>query len=396
MVYPLVFKPVDIPYPNPPDGVGSLFVRKARTSQRPPFNKPAPYDFRKVRTIAAKKKTGSTFGGMANAGATRGPYLVQPDFNNIDVLKSYIQDAVHKARNALVGTLNEQALLATNFVERAKAAEMMGNRLYQLAQFARHIRRGDINSALWAVRGTERTQYTRPRQKSGRAGYVPKYVSSKKAAGLWLEYHFGWEPLVEDVYRSMKILSEPTTYGSVNTQRLDYPPGRVYFDETSETSWVSGGYRMEQTRAIKGWVKAKAGMEFYVTDPNLYLLNRLGLVNPAAVAWEAVPFSFVVDWFVTTGEFINQYSDFAGITVTDPWYSWTAEATDSFQSKETHQASGVVAQDISISLEGFNSRRILGLPEVVLKPKPLKAPSLIRAATAISLLIQFLPSRAKL
>jgi hypothetical protein len=51
----------------------------------------------------------------------------------------------------------------------------------------------------------------------------------------------------------------------------------------------------------------------------LYLLSQLGLANPAAVAWELVPFSFVVDWFTDAGTFINSFTDFLGCSVTNSY-----------------------------------------------------------------------------
>lgn len=37
----------------------------------------------------------------------------------------------------------------------------------------------------------------------------------------------------------------------------------------------------------------------------LHIPAALGLTNPASVAWELVPFSFVVDWFAPVGDWLN-------------------------------------------------------------------------------------------
>jgi hypothetical protein len=42
--------------------------------------------------------------------------------------------------------------------------------------------------------------------------------------------------------------------------------------------------------------------------------SELGLTNPLAVAWELVPFSFVVDWALPIGSFLNQIDASVGWT----------------------------------------------------------------------------------
>lgn len=51
-------------------------------------------------------------------------------------------------------------------------------------------------------------------------------------------------------------------------------------------------------------------------DPNattLRTLNQLGLVNPASLAWELIPWSFVVDWFIPIGPLLSVLTAPAGL-----------------------------------------------------------------------------------
>ncbi len=64
------------------------------------------------------------------------------------------------------------------------------------------------------------------------------------------------------------------------------------------------------------------GCEVTISNPNLYLANNLGLANPAIVVWELIPFSFVVDWFVTVGQFLENGSAWLGLTVTKPYTTY--------------------------------------------------------------------------
>lgn len=57
-------------------------------------------------------------------------------------------------------------------------------------------------------------------------------------------------------------------------------------------------------------------MKIYAKISNETLANAasIGLLNPAQVAWELVPYSFVVDWFLPVGSFLETLTDTAGLT----------------------------------------------------------------------------------
>jgi hypothetical protein len=46
-------------------------------------------------------------------------------------------------------------------------------------------------------------------------------------------------------------------------------------------------------------------LDYKMDNPLLAQAANLGLTNPAALAWELVPFSFVADWFVPVGDYLN-------------------------------------------------------------------------------------------
>lgn len=374
MALPITYRTPENLNPSPIDGPGSWYCMRWRSKQAKPFNLPAAYRIQRVHTPVATLKGYLDFGGIAQASSVVNAAFVQPDMTQSSAVGFYIDHAVYKARQALIGTLNDQALLATNYVERKHAAEMMANRLFQLADFARAVKRGDVRSAAWILRYNLRSGIRRKR-------------TSKDAANTWLEFHFGWEPLIQDVYNVVKLLSDPLPGGYRDTDSLPHPPGKVVFDVTDRRTSNKGTvWEENQTWNCRGFVKAKAGAEFYVSNPNLYLLNRLGLVNPAAILWESIPFSFVVDWFFTTSAWINQYSDLVGVTVKNPWYSWRLQAKGTYDKDAPR-----LGQHVHVEKDVLNSRRILGIPEVKLRPLPAKRISLSRAATAIALLINRLP-----
>jgi len=67
---------------------------------------------------------------------------------------------------------------------------------------------------------------------------------------------------------------------------------------------------------------------WYSVEPSyLSNLSQMGLLNPAEVAWELTPWSFVVDWFVPVGNVLEALTARVGVTFIDGFTSWKVEST---------------------------------------------------------------------
>lgn len=357
------------------DGCGSFFEHSVRTKQAKPYDTPAPYTMNRVYTTSAKL-FGRTVshGGMANAGAVKGDYLCDPH-GGMSCTKNSIADAVNSARSKLLDSMNEQALWAVNYAQRRMAVDMIYSRVTQLHLFSRRLRRGDFNGAAHAL-GLRADAGIQRRYK------FDARRDSKNYANAWLEYHFGWEPLIKDIGNSVDILQQPVPGGIVSVKGR-----KIEIDERLFQA-INSSFKEYALRELKGYVRAKAGAEFYVKDSDAYLANRMGFVSPLGVVWELIPYSFVVDWFSTVGDFLNQWTDFVGLEVRNPWYGYTMHIGSSRY--EYHYTTGGILHGQEVLQTGLYSRRILGIPGVTLKMRPPKRLSVVRAATAISLLVKFL------
>jgi hypothetical protein len=47
----------------------------------------------------------------------------------------------------------------------------------------------------------------------------------------------------------------------------------------------------------------------------------MGVVNPLSIAWEVIPFSFVVDWFIPVGQVLEACTATMGLSFVDSWTS---------------------------------------------------------------------------
>jgi hypothetical protein len=64
---------------------------------------------------------------------------------------------------------------------------------------------------------------------------------------------------------------------------------------------------------------AKAGGKLRVTCTMTAELETLGLLNPLSLAWELLPYSFVIDWFLPIGDYLAATTASAGMTWVNGW-----------------------------------------------------------------------------
>jgi hypothetical protein len=192
----------------------------------------------------------------------------------------------------------------------------------------------------------------------------------KSGANLWLEYSFGWKPLVQDIYNATLVLVCDPPAHKVRAS------GR-YREQISQGNY---GQYAWTTRAFYD-VKVQIQAEVYVHNPNLALANQLGLVNPATVAWELVPFSFLVDWFIPVGKMLDSWTDLLGYKIEYPCTTTLRECT---ADQLYIQSSAPQA----MYDHGVGMIRTLGIPSFRMTVPPFKGFSVARGANAISLVVQ--------
>lgn len=199
----------------------------------------------------------------------------------------------------------------------------------------------------------------------------------------WLEYWMGWAPAMGDIYNALNILQRefPNTHLRV----------AVKYTDQWTVAYNSATQRGVDVMKTAGSVGCYADVQ--VTNYNLYLLNQLGLVNPASTAYNVIPFSFVLDWFVNVKQVLNSLTDFAGVSLRNTGtgdYQAITGAVRQMIYRTQWEGTVQVTQwrPVMGYTERYEKRRTPGVlpsPELVLKFDRL---SLTRAATAVSLLVE--------
>jgi len=301
MVAPITGPFVTSLYLNgPPTGSGFIprILDQTRTTyrQKPPFDLPLQFTF-------VQRRVNSYFRSRSHLGydndysvtISSTPAMVDP------VASLYLK--VYNAFKEEIGA-NVQAGVA--LAEGRQAMDMIVKRLSQLTSFGRNLRKGRFGDAARSIG----LSLSNTQRKALEKNYVR--FGAKSFANSYLELHFGWSPLLKDISDAAEVLSKPIVRIKVRTKRAAWFHTYGSLNSDNGNDRTLGGNKTTTYQAIS----LRADLQ--VSNPNLALANQCGIINPLAIAWELVPFSFVVDWFVNVGDFLNTFTDFSGITLINP------------------------------------------------------------------------------
>lgn len=260
---------------------------------------------------------------------------------------------------AKTGAKASLMLTASDF---PKSLEMIAKRAKQLTAAVSALRKGRVNDFVKALGIKDHPKNTSRKRKLLRSGVEP--------ANTWLEFTFGWTPLVQDIGSAIEVLQQQfnpePVHASSKVVRYPIKPfdgGSGYVVVTQCHYFVSSKIR--------------------VSNPNLFLANQLGFTNPAQVAWDIVPFSFVVDWFLPVNKFLGSFSNDLGLELIDPMRGWGVVTDGTFRHVSNY--GGLPQRG-----RGVACLRTLGAPPRPSLMNRLRAPvaNPWLAATSVSLLIQ--------
>jgi len=160
---------------------------------------------------------------------------------------------------------------------------------------------------------------------------------SKDLGNNWLALQYGWKPLLADAHGAAEHLaknsaSRPLFLRVRKTVKVSLPEVR-----TSSTLVDGGGTYIgpldwtfsDRTTA------SMCKLEFVVTNDFIRQGRELGLTDPLTLAWELLPWSFVYDWFLPVGDFLQRLSYDSGLT-----YVGGCSSTKSFQKVSARLRSG--------------------------------------------------------
>jgi hypothetical protein len=152
-------------------------------------------------------------------------------------------------------------------------------------------------------------------------GHMPRYRGrgpslSKSLASNWLELQYGWKPLIQDVKASMDALKRLNSANGLLVHRVT---GSAKVQTTTESPVISqvGTNGRIGTHYLSAETTAKYVLRYKIDDRLKAFLAQTGFTNPINLVWEIVPFSFVVDWFLPIGPYLETLSSWDGLVFVD-------------------------------------------------------------------------------
>jgi len=211
------------------------------------------------------------FDGLAYTPEDRnGPYWVRTQ-HDLSAL------AELQALNAFT---DGSASVGQNLAEAHKTASGLANVAKDMVDVYNGFRHRDIPAIYSAL--------------TGKKGLI-KAISNR-----YLEYQFGIKPLMQDAK-------------NLYNQLWDGPLKKDHLIRGVGTAHKSTSYNTHPD--VKGETEAFVKVILYgsVQNEALIAVNRAGLLNPFSIAWELVPYSFLIDWALPIGQTLSAFSATAGL-----------------------------------------------------------------------------------
>jgi hypothetical protein len=304
---------------------------------------------------------------------------------------------------ALLGNLRTQ-IAGSSFNAAVTAAEapealwMIKDAATRIAKFYVAIRKGNLPKAAKALLSDVKPSgFTRAGKASSKRIFTKEEVFINKraakrrngapqtAARNWLELQYGWLPLLSDAEAGAQFLAHQTS----SPFQYRVTATRFAGGTSAAMPWVQGVFDTSNANfkwKYRGTSSSKRIIAF-LREKDVVGLS--GLKDPLSVVWELLPYSFVVDWFIPIGNYLQARGLSQALTGTfitctlrkTRWKTPLQWGTTTFD--PSNSGPSATAENYSFS-RVISTNLAVPLPEV----KGLnQVPSWRRAANAVSLLL---------
>lgn len=234
----------------------------------------------------------------------------------------------------------ESSSIPQDIVQFRQMQKLIGSNFFSLANSYRALKRGDINSAVdhllsknpqrakgGVVRHGNMKMYIEGRFIKTRNGNILKLrdkqsietlsSASGSLANKWLELQYGWKPLLMDIHT---VLQATANY-VVNSEVEKRIKVSAQNDKIQEAEYAGYGFGLvaadTSVKNIKTvtstYSRSNIVLRYKLADRFKSFLSQTGFTSPVSLAWEILPWSFVVDWALPIGPYLQSFSDFEGM-----------------------------------------------------------------------------------
>lgn len=214
--------------------------------------------------------------------------------------------------NKLLVKIKDQSInLAQAYAERAQTSSLIYTSAKRIATAAFMLRKGN-----W-VEASRHLGYSptrREREHLKRAVLLGSKNQRKILADSWVELQYGWKPLLSDVQGAALMLAKNAVEGKlIESARVQ----KEYLKKASNKAIYKNYYSQIQTTLTRSATLTelvKMKVWYSIDSPLAHTFAQSGILDPLVLGWELLPWSFVVDWFLPVGNWLNSFNATVGLT----------------------------------------------------------------------------------
>jgi len=138
------------------------------------------------------------------------------------------------------------------------------------------------------------------RSQRPKGGYKHRLGSTKDVANGYLQFKYGWSPLLNDIFG----IANESIRMHMNALQKYTASAKMPLKSTKLVLRAIDGVNCNAKRAMEGESRCRFAI-WMKMPPTAFDLARFTSLNPISIGWELIPYSFVVDWVYDVGSYLR-------------------------------------------------------------------------------------------
>jgi len=124
----------------------------------------------------------------------------------------------------------------------------------------------------------------------------------RNTGDAWLQFSYGVRPLMQDIFDTLDAMRAPKR----QIVKIRVSKATREFNDKPISNWRMGGRGGWILRGVdRKIVRHSFDIDFVIAESALDSMKRFTTMDPKRFLWENIPFSFVADWFIDFGSYLE-------------------------------------------------------------------------------------------